>query len=98
MEGSGTLEKSQEFSETFFFMPKEALSGFWNHPEELRKLWNIPEYMVLVYFSIWYHSYFLIILELSKRVYMRVYFHKGIFGVISPFKKSKPFVLEIIYV
>ena len=42
MEGSGTLKRSLEFSENFFLMPKEALSGFWNHPEELRNLWNIP--------------------------------------------------------
>ena len=33
-----------------FFMPKEALSRFWNHPEELKKkLCNIPEYKVLFY-------------------------------------------------
>ena len=49
MEGSGTLEKSPEFSGTFFFMPIEALSGFWKYPEELRNLWDNPEYMVLVY-------------------------------------------------
>ena len=28
-------------------MQKETLIGFWNHPEELRNLWNIPESMVL---------------------------------------------------
>ena len=49
MEGSGTFEKSLEFSGTFFFIPKEALNGFCNDPEELRNLWNIPEYMVLFY-------------------------------------------------
>ena len=43
MEASGTLEKDPEFFGTFFYMLKEALSGFWNHPEELRNLLNIPE-------------------------------------------------------
>ena len=43
------LRKSLEFTGNFYFMPKEALSGFWNHPEELRNLWNIPEYMILAY-------------------------------------------------
>ena len=38
MEGSGTLKKTPEFSVTLFFKPKEALIGFWNHPEELKKL------------------------------------------------------------
>ena len=42
MEVSETLEKNPEFSGTFFFMSKEALSGFWKHPEELRNLLNIP--------------------------------------------------------
>ena len=43
MEGYRTLEKSREFSGTFFVMPKEALSGFWNHTEELTNLLKIPE-------------------------------------------------------
>ena len=45
-------------------MTNEALSGFWNHPAELKNLWNIPEYMVLFYI----HSSFLNIQELSLKV------------------------------
>ena len=44
MEVSGTLKKIPEFSGTLFFvMSKEALIGFWNHPEKLRNLWNSIE-------------------------------------------------------
>ena len=43
MEVSGTLEKDLEFFGTLFFMSKETLSGLWNHPEDLRNLWNIPK-------------------------------------------------------
>ena len=49
MEASGKIQNSLELS---FSCQIEALSRFWNHPEELRNLCNIPEYMVLVYF--WY--------------------------------------------
>ena len=52
MKGSATLEKSLGFSGIFFFMPKEASSGFWNHQVEFRKVWNIPEIWFWFIFSI----------------------------------------------
>ena len=42
MEFSATLEKNPEFSGTFFFISKDALCVFWDHPEELKNLKNIP--------------------------------------------------------
>ena len=42
MEVSGKIWNSLELS---FSCQIEALNGFWNRPEELRNLWNIPEYM-----------------------------------------------------
>ena len=47
MEVSGTLEKKSRTLWNFLFHVKEALSGFWNCPEELRILWNITEQMFL---------------------------------------------------
>ena len=38
MEGSRTLEKSLEFSGTFFFMPKKALCEDRNHLKRIEKL------------------------------------------------------------
>ena len=49
MKVSGTLEKDPEFFGTLFFMSKETLSGLWNHQEDMRNLWNIPEYLVFFY-------------------------------------------------
>ena len=41
MEVSGKIQNSLELS---FSCQMEALSGFWNRPEDFRNLWNIPEY------------------------------------------------------
>ena len=45
----GKILNSLELS---FSCQTEALGRFWNRPEEFRNLWNIQEYMVLVY--IWH--------------------------------------------
>ena len=49
MEVSGKIQNSPELSFSCQIM---ALSQFWNRQEEFRNLWNIPDYMVLVY--IWH--------------------------------------------
>ena len=40
MEGSGTLEKSQEFTRIFFSMQKVVSGIKWNHPEECKTFQN----------------------------------------------------------
>ena len=46
MEVSGKVQNSLELS---YSCQIEALSRFWKHPGELRKLWNLPEEINITY-------------------------------------------------
>ena len=48
IEVSGKIWNSLELS---FSCQIEALIGFWNRSEELRNLWNVPEYMLFFYIA-----------------------------------------------
>ena len=82
METSGKILNSPG---TFFFMPNGSSVRVLESSRDFRNWLNIPEYMVLVY--IW-HMISKVFPDFSGAFLKSIYkssFHKGIFGVISPF-------------